>query len=135
MDGAEAVAWLLAVRGDNPGLIPREAEPKPPAPLRRRTLPTQYAGGIERRIAAYIAKVPNSGEGTGRDDRGFQLAAWLVRDLNLDDATARPWLEQWDSGNSPPKGEAQITKWLADARAYGRREYGCGLTSTGRATP
>jgi putative DNA primase/helicase len=27
LEGAEAVAWLLSVSGDNPGLIPREASP------------------------------------------------------------------------------------------------------------
>jgi hypothetical protein len=131
LDGAAAVAWLLSVEGDNPGLIPRDAEPRP-LPQKRTRFLRVPAGDLEQRIARYVARVPNLGEGQGRDDNGFRLACWLVRDLALSDEQARPWLEHWDAGNTPPKGEAEVSKWLASARAYGRREYGCGLGPEGR---
>ena len=82
---------------------------------------------LEARIAAYVARVPNFGAGQGRDDNGFRLACWLVRDLDLGDKEARPWLERWDAGNRPPKGAAEISKWLANARSYGTKSFGSGL--------
>jgi hypothetical protein len=120
LGGAPAVEWLLSVRGDNPGLIPRDAAPKPPPvrPRRRDVVPGE-AGDLGTRIAAYVARVPNLGEGQGRDDNGFRLACFLVRDLALDDGAARPWLEHWDAGNSPPKGDAGITMWLHGAASTG----------------
>jgi hypothetical protein len=127
LDGAAAVAWLLSVAGDNPGLIPRDAEPRPVDPPRRHGFRCVFVGGLEGRISAYMARLPNLGEGQGRDDVGFHFAAFLVRDLNLSDSEARPWLEKWDSGNNPAKGEQAISKWLTSAREYGRHPYGCGL--------
>jgi hypothetical protein len=131
LDGEAAVAWLLSVRGDNSGLIPHEAQPPPPAPGRIRSLRVRAAGGLAGRIAAYVARVPNLGAGQGRDDNDYRLACWLVRDLRLSDEQARPWLKQWDDGNRPPKGDAEVEKWLASARAYGKRAYGCGLAEGG----
>ncbi len=129
--GEAAVAWLLGVEGDNPNLLPRDAEQRIVVPRRTGFLcRTAFTGGLEGRIAAYMSKLPNLGEGQGRDDVGFHLACFLVRDLRLSDEQAATWLERWDNNNVPPKGEAAINKWIASAHAYGRNEYGCGLKHT-----
>jgi hypothetical protein len=74
-----------------------------------------------------MARLPNLGEGQGRDDVAFHFACFLVRDMQLPDATAFGWLACWDGGNRPPKGEEALRKVLANAHAYGRSPYGCGL--------
>jgi hypothetical protein len=138
LDGAAAVAWLLSVEGDSPGLIPREAEQRPetargPRPYFR----PRPSGNLSDRVAAYLRRLPNLGEGQGRDDIGYRFACFLVRDLALGDEAAREWLRRWDAGNRPPKGEAEVAKWIASARQYGQRPVGCGRdrepeTATGR---
>jgi hypothetical protein len=127
LDGAAAVAWLLSVEGDSAGLIPAEAEyrPEPPQAPRPHFRP-RPSGNLSNLIAAYLRRLPNLGEGQGRDDVGYQFACFLVRDLALGDDVAREWLRLWDSGNRPSKGEEEISKWLASARRYGRRPVGCG---------
>jgi hypothetical protein len=130
LGGAEAIEFLLALDGDSPSLIPAaaaaEQAPQRPPP-RRPWTHTGTPGNLSARIAAYMGSLPNLGEGQGRDDVGYQFAAFLVRDLALSDETAREWLSLWDGGNRPPKGAAEISKWLASARAYGQRPIGCGL--------
>jgi hypothetical protein len=127
LDGAAAVAWLLSATGDSPDLIPAEAvrRPEPPQAPRPHCRPGP-SGNLAGRIAAYLRRLPSLGEGQGRDDVGYRFACFLVRDLALDDETARGWLGRWDAANRPPKGEAEITKWLASARQYGKRPVGCG---------
>ena len=73
-----------------------------------------------------MRRLPNLGEGQGRDDVAFHFAAFLVRDLALDDATALDWLEQWDTGNRPPKGRDRLAEVVGNAHAYGQRPVGCG---------
>jgi hypothetical protein len=126
LDGAEAVAFILALEGDSPALIPAEATAQRPPPPRQDFRARPLAGNLSGRIAAYLRRLPNLGEGQGRDDVGYRFACFLVRDLALGDDTAREWLCLWDAGNSPPKGEAEILKWLASARQYGQRPLGCG---------
>jgi hypothetical protein len=129
LDGAAAVAWLLNVEGDHPRLIPRAAKPrteKPPAPSP--SPGPRPRGDLSRRIMPYLRQLPNLGAGQGRDDVGYHFACWLVRDLALPDDVARGWLRLWDSSNHPPKGEDEINKWIRNAHAYGRAEYGSGLT-------
>jgi hypothetical protein len=125
----DTIALLLGHSGDDPALIPAGLMTvkvrKAASPFILSACP---GGRLGRRIAAYVARLPNRGEGQGRDDIGFRLACWLVRDLALTDEQAHPWLQLWDSRNTPPKGEAEISKWLANARQYGRHEFGCGLS-------
>jgi hypothetical protein len=74
-----------------------------------------------------MARLPNLGEGQGRDDVAYHAACFLVRNLQLPDATALLWLRQWDDKNRPPKGEARLREVIVSAHAYGQRPYGCGL--------
>jgi hypothetical protein len=127
LDGAAAVAWLLSVTGDSPDLIPVEAEymPEPPRAPRPHFRPGPSCN-LSNLIAAYLRRLPNLGAGQGRDDVGYQFACFLVRDLALGDEVAREWLRLWDDGNRPPKGAAEISKWINSARQYGQRPIGCG---------
>ncbi len=131
LDGAEAVNFMLALQGDRPDLLPEVPPPATPQP----TSPRRYVrpvGGDNRaaRAAAYMARLPNLGEGQGRDDVAYKFAAFLARDLNLADDVALDWLGRWDQGNSPPKGPEVLAEILANARLYGQRPIGCGLAAT-----
>jgi len=98
-------------------------------------MPEQF-DGLARRIQAYIGRLPNLCEGQGRDDVAYRLAGFLVRDLNLSDDAAMPWLRQWDAGNRPPKGDDRLREIIESVHTYGIRRYGCGLTdSSGRRRP
>jgi hypothetical protein len=76
-----------------------------------------------------LARLPAGlGEGQHRDDYGFLFACFLVRDLNLSDPGALPWMEQWDARNAAAKGADRLRELLANARAYGQHAYGSGLS-------
>jgi hypothetical protein len=126
VEGAEAVDCILTLTGDPPCLVPEA--PPPTAPARHCQAHVSRAGGsLSARIAAHMWRLPNAGEGGGRDDIAYRFAAFLARDLALPDHAALPWLEQWDRGNSPPKGRECLAEILANARRYGRNSSGCGL--------
>jgi hypothetical protein len=132
LEGAEAVACLLALRGDAPGLIPSDLPPvaAPASPATRRPPfvgPFGHDCLLVRRVRAYLARLPHRAEGEHRDDIAYGFACWLVRDLRLPDDVALTWLSAWDAGNQPPKGEARLREILTSAHLYGTRPYGCGL--------
>jgi hypothetical protein len=129
LDGAGAIGFILALKDDRPSLVP-DVPPPPPQPRRWQAYVSTSGDNLSRRIAAYMARVPNASEG-GRDDIAFHFAAWLVRDMGLADDDALAWLVRWDGGNSPPKGEAVLREILANAHRHGRNAYGCGRTKDG----
>jgi hypothetical protein len=127
--GHEAIDFLLALSGDDPSLVPDV--PKTAASPPRRSCRISAAGGnLSPRISAYMRCLPHLALGQGRDDVAFNFAAWLVRDLALPDHVALPWLEAWDSGNSPPKGRERLAAIIANARSYGQKPLGSGLDGT-----
>lgn len=69
LSGHAAIDFILSLPGDDPRLIPAH-DPK------------------EHTIRAYLAKVPHGTEGSGRDDRAFTAAAFLVREMALSDTEA-----------------------------------------------
>jgi hypothetical protein len=83
--------------------------------------------GLDARIESYRRRLPNAGEGGGRDDIAFRFAAFLVRDLALDDDDALEWLDRWDAGNRPPKGRDCLAEIIKNARKYGQHQVGAGL--------
>jgi hypothetical protein len=136
LDGEEAVDFVLALRGTSPDRIPAEQPPAAPAgepawsasPRPAWSAPARsWSGALAARIATYMRRLPNLGEGQGRDDVAYQSACWLVRDMQLPDAVALDYLRTWDAGNSPPKGEEALRKVVTNAHRYGRSPYGCGL--------
>lgn len=74
----------------------------------------------ERRIRAYMKKLDNLSEGQGRDNVAYRFAAYL-KDQRLSLAEALPWLEEWDQGNSPPKGRKRLEEIFGNAEKYGRK--------------
>jgi hypothetical protein len=124
--GADAVAALLSCTGDSPALIPEITLPPPLPPQPPRPPRDGGSGGLSRRIAAYMARLPNLGEGQGRDDVAYAFATWLIRDLALGEDVALDWLCRWDQGNRPPKGRERLAEILANAGRYGKRPVGCG---------
>jgi hypothetical protein len=71
--------------------------------------------------------LPHGGVGSHRDDHAFRFACFLVRDLQLPDGVALAWLSEWDSGNTPPKGDDILREKIAGAHKYGKHAYGSGL--------
>jgi hypothetical protein len=126
LNGHEAIDHILSLTGDSPDLVPAPP-PEPPPPPRRAACAPAARDNLSARIAAYLSRLPNLGEGQGRDDVAYQFAAFLVRDLGLPDETALAWLERWDARNSPPKGSAQLAEIMSNARHYGKSPFGCGL--------
>jgi hypothetical protein len=125
--GLEAIAFILALEGDDPSLLP-------PIPAQPKTVPVprqriQYAGGdnLAARAAAYMARLPHRGDGEGRNTLAYNFAAFLARDLSLARCVALDWLNLWDSGNRPPLGSAELEKILENATQYGKHAVGCGL--------
>jgi hypothetical protein len=111
--------------GDPPTLIPAEARSYEPPKVRVSVRfvpahPPRRGSTLDFRIKAYMARLPNLGEGQGRDDVAYGFACWLLRDLGLTDDTALPWLEEWDRGNHPPKGADRLKEIMRSARAYGK---------------
>jgi hypothetical protein len=82
---------------------------------------------LQRRIAAYMATLPNLSKGQGRPKVAYTFAAFLARDLQLPDDVVLAWLECWDSANAPPLGRDGLMESVACARRYGRHEFGAGL--------
>jgi hypothetical protein len=136
LDGAAAVAYLLGLAGDPPGLIPAEAatyEP-PKVQVNVRFVPAHPPRGgcpLDRRIRGFARKLPHLAEGQGRDGVAYRFAAWLVRDLGLSDEAALPWLEEWDRGNNPPKGTDALREIMGNARTHGKHGIGSGLDGRG----
>jgi hypothetical protein len=124
LEGNDAIDFILSLTGDPASLVPNV--PRAPAPPRRRHFHGGQPGNLSARITARLRRLPNLGEGQGRDDVAFRFAAWLVRDLALDDAIALDWLTLWDAGNRPPKGRERLAKIIENAHAYGQRPVGCG---------
>jgi hypothetical protein len=144
LDGGEAVAFLLRLAGDDPGLIPEvltRSAPTPRSHVKRTrrshiiSIPAAFGDDPAGRAAAYLARLPHLGEGQGRDDVGYRFAAFLLRDLALPRDLASDWLSRWDAGNHPPKGKAAIDRWLANAARYGRRAVGPALPSAPASGP
>jgi hypothetical protein len=126
LEGDLAVGFLLDLTGDDPTLIPevptstQPAQPKRPTFAQRKSSPlmTKF---LNQKAAAYISKLPTGkGVGEGRDDDGFPLACFLVRDLGLTDAEALPWMETWDNKNAEAKGEERLGQLIVNAHLYGQ---------------
>lgn len=139
--GAPAVEFLLSLYGSGPALLPFSLFPSGSTPGQatvaaspqscQACTPANADRDLSAWIAAYAAKLPHRGQGQHRDDIAYTFAAFLVRDLELPDDQALPWLERWDAGNRPPKGKTRLQEILANAHAYGKHAYGSGKNRLG----
>jgi hypothetical protein len=132
LEGHAAIDTLLSCEGDAAACIPDVALAPEVTVTIRGLAPRRivYSGSdrLAARIRAYLAKLPAGlGEGQHRDDFGFTFAAFLVRDLQLSDADALQWLEEWDQRNAVPKGADRLQEIIQSAHTYGKRPYGSGL--------
>jgi hypothetical protein len=133
LSGHAAVDHILSLSGDDPNLVPDVPPPPPRRPVRPVWTPAREEGkpvgrfkSLADRVAAYMARMPHRGEGQGRDDLAYKAACYLVRDMKLSDDVALQWLQRWDAGNTPPKGEQALRKCIASAHNYGGALYGSG---------
>jgi putative DNA primase/helicase len=133
LDRTIAVDFILALTGDAPALIPRQATMPPPPPAQRSSAYTGHtaASKLSLRIEKYLAKLPTGlGEGQHRDDYAFRFACFLARDLAMPDSEVLPWLCRWDALQAAAKGEDRLREILGNAKRYGQRAVGSGLGPT-----
>jgi len=83
-----------------------------------------------QRAAAYICKIPGSGEG-GRTDKAFRVACAIANDFGVSDQDAIQLLYEWDSiNNSPPiqhcdtYKEGELERILDNAKKYHKKPAG-----------
>lgn len=83
------------------------------------------AGLAAKAIArGWIADREPAVEGLHGDDWTFQTACVLVRDYGLDEVDALELMLEWNEWCAPPWSEADLTKKIKSAIAYGRGEVG-----------
>lgn len=85
----------------------------------------------DRRIGLYIAKVGHRPQGS-RNNAAFRIAAFLVRDMALDDDVAMAYLADWNAGNSPPLRGRELRATLRSAQKNGSRMVGAAFIGGGR---
>lgn len=130
--GADAIAKILEHPTTPASILPLAEAPAVSAAVNMgpRIAPQSVPEGsaLERRVAHYIAKLPvGLRKGTGRNDVGFRLACFLVRDLSLSDSDALRGLRVWNYSNTDGLSDEKMTSLIADAKAYGDHAYGSGL--------
>lgn len=104
----------------------QQDEPAPPL-----VLGSYDVGDIDRRARAYLRRVGVRGEGE-RNNTAFRVAAFLVNDVAMDDATAWAYLVEWNAGNTPPLGERELRGRLTSAKKHAKRARGSGLVRAPR---
>lgn len=80
---------------------------------------------IDRRVRGAIAKLPSGlGAGEGRNNAGYWLACFCVRDLALSDDVALAWLAEWNASNRTPMNATKLRSLIGEAHEYGQHAYG-----------
>jgi Protein of unknown function (DUF3631)/Bifunctional DNA primase/polymerase, N-terminal len=96
------------------GWAPEDAASR--APDKREQSASAASGKVsDRRISAYIAKVPPSIEGQRGDDQLFKVACILVIGWNLSPEAALPYLIEYNTRSEPPWPESRLKYKLAEA--------------------
>ncbi len=119
LDGAAAVAILLAHTGDDPaklaGVDYMPPPPAPPPPAPPRTQPTGRPANVADQARRYLAKVPPAVSGQRGHDATFHAACVLVKGFGLRPTEALPVLQEWNQGCLPPWSDRELLHKLADA--------------------
>ncbi len=76
------------------------------------------------RARRYLAKVEPAIEGEHGDDLTYRVAAVLVVDFNLSDDDALSLLQEWNRACSPPWSDADLQRFIAHGRRYGKHVPG-----------
>lgn len=82
------------------------------------------AAGRQRRIAAYLARIPPAVSGQRGHDRTFHAACVLVKGFSLTLDEARPLLREWNERCAPPWSTAELEHKLESAPAPDDRPRG-----------
>jgi hypothetical protein len=84
---------------------------------------------LARRVAGYVAKLPwGIPEGAGRNNAAYKLAAWLTRDMGLDEQAAFDWVAAWNArACTPPLRPRELRAVVKSAVRHGRRPVGAGI--------
>jgi hypothetical protein len=127
LEGEQAIDFMLALPPSSPALIPADVEVPPAVIVTVRFVPpvTPCPKLLAARIRGYMDRLPHRDAGYGRTGVAYTFGAFLVRDLDMIDDQAIPWLCDWDKDNNPPLGEDRLRKILADVRKYGKKAVGC----------
>jgi hypothetical protein len=134
LDATRTPKHILTFGGDGVAIPEVKDEPRPAVAQTASYARHSRLRGLDRlekRIVSYLLRCPHRSEGQGRDDVAYGIAAFLVRDLGLDDSTALSYLSCWDRFNTPPKGEERLSQILKSAHNYGTHSYGAGLQGGG----
>ncbi len=96
----------------------------PPAAIVARSM---VVSDLSPRISAYLAALPVVTKG-GRNRAAIKVAAWLRRDMAMEENDARPWLREWNHSHCTPSlGDAELEQILSNGYAHGKHQIGSGL--------
>jgi putative DNA primase/helicase len=96
---------------------------------RRKSTPLDLRSDVERRAAAYAARMPKAVSGQRGHDRAWDVAIALMRGFGLTIEQARPIMEGYSSRCDPPWSGREITHKLENARDDARVPVGYLLSS------
>lgn len=127
------------IASSNPATVTRPFNPPAGAPADdRQTEKKRRKGDLGALIqaVAYVRRIDGSKILPGnRDATLHKTACFLVRDLALDDAEARPLLVRLNESFPNPHPESVIDKNLETARRYARNAPGCKLPASSCEVP
>lgn len=130
LEGYDAIDLVLACKGDDQSLIPADAAPPRPEPVRpARPLPANV-GDVVKRCSAYIRRLPPAVSGEHGHDATFHAACEIFR-FGLDGSDAKFVLEHFNaeqtSGGRWSDEELEHKLKGAKAAVIADRKFGCRL--------
>jgi putative DNA primase/helicase len=136
--GAEAVAHVLTIGGDDPALIPATPAPTAvgPAPAGNGWGGVFVRGGrsaVVERARRYVAKMPAAVSGQHGHDATWGVALVLMRGFALPIEAARPIMADYSARCSPPWSAEELEHKLIGARDDGQVPMGYLLNDDGHA--
>lgn len=98
----------------------------PPAPITPAREPRHDAMSADAfawlRVERYLAHIPSGlGDGDGRNNTAFRLAAFVLHDAGLPESSAWDVLVAWNRDNACPLGERELSSALRNALRHGGR--------------
>jgi putative DNA primase/helicase len=117
--------WLSAWLSNGASLpVPRPVPKVVPLPVKPREPVSAHDDG--RRVRGYIDKVLRTGlgAGEGRNQDGYKLACFCVRDLQLSEKDAVAYLAEWNGTHRTPMSTSKLESLVAEAKEYGTHSFG-----------
>jgi len=104
--------------------ISAETKKPPPSNGSNGAAPPPLSSDTFERARRYLEKIPPAIEGQHGDDHTYRVAAVLVVDFNLSDDDAFTVLKEWNCICSPPWSDADLRRFIGNARKYGKHHPG-----------